>query len=134
MKCSHLAVARSFFVHLSWSRTIIGWSKPIWEAIGVGQISRLDQKVMYLEGEIHRIGHEIKWRKVTWVALRFLICPSGWMIPPLTEEREWKGTRYLGGWSWVEKCGTWDVWGTAEEMSHRQFSKGIWGSEEMSRL
>lgn len=45
-----MAVERQFLVHLSWNRTIIGLSKPIWEAIGVGQISRLDQKVMYLEG------------------------------------------------------------------------------------
>jgi len=60
MKCSNLAMERSFLMHLSQSRTIINVSEPIWEAIGVGQISSLDQKVMYIEGESQRIGYESK--------------------------------------------------------------------------
>lgn len=42
------------------SRTIINLSEPIWEALGVGQISRLDQKVMYVEGKSQRIGYKRK--------------------------------------------------------------------------
>lgn len=53
--CSNLAMERSFLMHLSQSRTIINVSEPIWEDIGVGQISSLDQKVMYIEGESQRI-------------------------------------------------------------------------------
>ena len=42
------------------SRTIINLSEPIWEALRVGQISRLDQKVMYVEGKSQRIGYKRK--------------------------------------------------------------------------
>ena len=47
-------------MHLSQSRTIINVSEPIWEDIGIGQISSLDQTVMYIEGESQRIGYESK--------------------------------------------------------------------------
>lgn len=45
-----------FLLQLTWSRKITNLIKSIWETVGVHEVSSLDQKDMYLEGKIHKIG------------------------------------------------------------------------------
>lgn len=97
MTCSNLAVESSFLMQLTWKKTIIDLSKAIWEAIGVSHISSLDQKGMHLKREIHRIGYEqLNKEAVTLRTLRFLICPTGWMVLPFTKERILEGKQVWG--------------------------------------